>query len=294
MNDKTVKKGIILAGGFGTRLWPITVPISKQLLPVYDKPMIYYPLTTLMFAGIKEILIITTASDQSRFKSILDDGSQWGIKILYEIQQHPNGIAEAFSLGAKFIDNSPCALILGDNIFHGAGFSEILFKAAQLSTGAATFSYNVNDPENYGVVKFDDNNTPILLKEKPQKYISSWAMTGLYFYDEKVVEIARSVTASKRGEYEITSINQVYLDRKELTVNKIGRGSAWFDAGTHASLLGASQYIHAIESRQGLKIGCPEEVAYRMKYIDLSQFKEIIGKCKRSDYADYLQNIILA
>jgi len=291
MNDKTVKKGIILAGGFGTRLWPITVPISKQLLPVYDKPMIYYPLTTLMFAGIKDILIITTASDQSRFKSILDDGSQWGIKILYEIQQHPNGIAEAFSLGAKFIDNSPCALILGDNIFHGAGFTETLFKAAQLSTGAATFSYNVNDPENYGVVKFDDNNTPILLKEKPQKYISSWAMTGLYFYDEKVVEISRSVTASKRGEYEITSINQVYLEREELTVNKIGRGSAWFDAGTHESLLEASQYIHAIESRQGLKIGCPDEVAYRMKYIDLSQFKKIIGKCKRSDYADYLQNI---
>ena len=293
MNDKTIKKGIILAGGFGTRLWPITVPVSKQLLPVYDKPMIYYPLTTLMFAGIKDILIITTENDLSRFKSILYDGSQWGINISYEIQENPNGVAEAFIIGSNFINNSPCALILGDNIFHGTGFAELLFQAANLKTGATAFAYNVNDPENYGIVKFDKNDLPILLKEKPQEYISPWAITGLYFYDENVVEIAHSVTASKRGEYEITSINQIYLERGELTVNKIGRGSAWFDAGTHTSLLGASQYIQAIELRQGLKIGCPEEVAYRMKYIDLSQFKEIIAKCKRSDYADYLRNITL-
>ena len=287
------RKGIILAGGTGSRLWPVTIPVCKPLLPVYDKPMIYYPLTTLMFAGIRNILIITTPHDQPRFQSLLGDGSQWGINLSYEVQHKPDGIAQAFILGADFIDGSPCALVLGDNIFYGAGFAKLVGKAAALSSGAVSFAYYVNDPEHYGIVKFADDGKPIALHEKPTTYISNWAVTGLYFYDQDIVEIARSVRPSARGELEITAVNQVYLEQNSLHVEKMGRGYAWLDAGTHASLLEASQFIHSIEHRQGLKIGCPEEVAYRMEFITAENLNQLIQQCPQPDYAKYLKNVLL-
>ncbi len=287
------RKGIILAGGTGSRLWPVTVPVCKQLLPVYDKPMIYYPLTTLMFAGIRDILVITTPQDQPRFQLLLGDGSRWGINLSYAVQSRPDGIAHALILGADFIDESPCALVLGDNIFYGAGFAELVSRAATQPSGAVAFAYYVNDPERYGVVKFADGNRPVALHEKPSKFLSNWAVTGLYFYDRDVVEIARSVRPSARGELEITAVNQVYLEQNRLHVEKMGRGYAWLDAGTHASLLEASQFIHSIEHRQGLKIGCPEEVAYRMGFITAETLNQFIHQCTQPDYAGYLKNVLL-
>lgn len=288
-----VRKGIILAGGTGTRLWPVTVPVCKQLLPIYDKPMVYYPLTTLMFTGVRDILIITTPMDQPRFQSLLGDGSQWGINISYKEQHKPDGIAQAFILGADFIDGSPCALVLGDNIFYGAGFSELVGKAATVPSGAVAFAYYVNDPERYGIVKFGADGRPSELHEKPSDFLSSWAVTGLYFYDQDVVEVARSLRPSARGELEITALNQVYLQQGRLHVVKMGRGYAWLDAGTHASLLEASQFIYAIEQRQGLKIGCPEEVAYRMGFITAKKLDEFIRQCVQPNYAKYLTNVLL-
>lgn len=287
------RKGIILAGGAGSRLWPATVPVTKQLLPIYDKPMVYYPLTTLMFAGIKDILIITTPEDQSRFQSLLGNGSQWGISLSYEVQAKPEGIAQAFIIGRDFIGDSPVALVLGDNIYYGAGFAELVNKASKHTDGAITFAYYVQDPERYGVVKFSKEGIPVSLHEKPTEFLSHWAVTGLYFYDNDVVDIARMVKPSARGELEITTINQVYLEKNKLQVKKMGRGYAWLDAGTHSSLLEASQFIHSIEKRQGLKIGCPEEVAYRMGFITENRLNEIIEKCPQAEYAGYLKNVLL-
>ncbi len=287
------RKGIILAGGAGSRLWPATVPVCKQLLPVYDKPMIYYPLTTLMLAGIRDILIITTPQDQSRFHSLLGDGSQWGIHLSYEIQVKPEGIAQAFIIGEEFLDGSPCALILGDNIFYGAGFAELVGKENTSDNGAVVFAHYVNDPERYGIVKFDNKGKPAELYEKPDSFISNWAVTGLYFYDNNVVDIARSITPSERGELEITSVNQAYLSQNQLHVEKMGRGYAWMDAGTHDSLLEASMFIHSIEHRQGLKIGCPEEVAYRMNFINKQHLGDLIEMYTHKEYKLYLQNLLL-
>jgi glucose-1-phosphate thymidylyltransferase len=288
-----IEKGIILAGGSGTRLWPVTVPVCKQLLPVFDKPMIYYPLTTLMFAGIKDILVITTPQDQNKFESLLGDGSQWGIKLTYKTQPRPEGIAQAFLIGEEFINGSPCALILGDNIFYGAGLAELVFRAANFPEGGATvFGYYVQDPERFGVVKLDANGAPTAIHEKPKTFMSNWAVTGLYFYDEDVVKIAKSIKPSSRGELEITSINQVYLDKKKLRVERMGRGYAWLDAGTHESLLEASQFIHSVERRQGLKIGCPEEVAYRMGFINDQKLCEFIEKCPQVEYVKYLKILL--
>lgn len=287
-----VSKGIILAGGTGSRLWPVTIPVCKQLLPVYDKPMVYYPLTTLMFAGIRDILVITTSQDQPSFQSLLGDGSQWGVNFSYVAQPKPDGIAQAFILGADFIDGSPCALILGDNIFYGAGFADLVGKAAVFPHGAVVFAYYVDDPERYGIVKFGDDGSPIALHEKPSKFLSNWAVTGLYFYDQDVVRIARSVRPSARGELEITAVNQVYLEQDGLHVEKMGRGYAWLDAGTHDTLLEASQFIHSIERRQGLKIGCPEEVAYRMGFITAEGLDQFIHECPQPDYAMYLKTVL--
>ena len=287
-----VRKGILLAGGAGSRLWPITVSISKQLLPVYDKPLVYYPLTTLMLAGIREVLIITTPLDQSRFEQLLGDGRQWGMTIRYQVQVKPDGIAQAFILGAKFLDGSPSALILGDNIFYGSGFSELLAEQAISEMGAVNFAYHVNDPERYGVCKFADDGSPLEIREKPQQFLSNWALTGLYFYDEQVVDIAKAIRPSVRGELEISAVNQYYLERKQLHVEKMGRGHAWLDAGTHASLLEAAQFVYAIEQRQGLKIGCPEEVAWRMGFITTSQLEKFIHDCPQPDYAGYFGKVL--
>jgi glucose-1-phosphate thymidylyltransferase len=288
-----IKKGIILAGGSGTRLWPVTVPVCKQLLSVYDKPMVYYPLTTLMLAGIQDILIITTPHDQAAFKNLLGYGSQWGVKFSYEIQPEPKGIAQAFLIGEKFIDGQSCALILGDNIYYGAGFGELVEKAAKSDdAGATVFGYFVPDPERFGVVKLGPDGQPLEIVEKPKTYLSNWAVTGLYFYDKDVVSIAKSVKPSARGELEITTINQAYLERKKLRVETMGRGYAWLDAGTHESLLEASQFIYSIEKRQGLKIGCPEEVAYRMGFISAKQLELFVERCPQADYAQYLKQLL--
>jgi len=285
------RKGIILAGGTGSRLWPVTVPVCKQLLPVYDKPMIYYPLTTLMFAGIRDILIITTPHDQPRFQSLLGSGVHWGINISYKAQPEPDGIAQAFILGAEFLDGAPCALVLGDNIFYGAGFAELVKQSAIHMNGATAFAYYVGEPERYGIVKFADDGRPLGLYEKPTEFVSNWAVTGLYFYDEDVVHIARSIKPSARGELEITAVNQTYLNCGRLRVERMGRGFAWLDAGTHASLLEASQFVNSIEQRQGLKIGCPEEVAYRMGFITLDGLHRLIQQCSQPDYAKYLRDV---
>ena len=285
-------KGIILAGGSGTRLHPLTRSISKQLLPVYNKPMVYYPLSTLMLAGIREILVITTPQDQDAFKRLLNEGGDFGITIRYAVQPSPDGLAQAFVIGREFVGASPVALALGDNIFYGAGFSEALRRAASHPSGATVFGYQVRDPERYGVVEFDAEGRAIGLEEKPAQPKSSHAVTGLYFYDNQVLEIARALTPSARGELEITDVNREYLRRGQLRVERLGRGVAWLDTGTHESLVQASNFIQAVEERQGLMVGCLEEIAYRMHYIGAADLERLAQAMKGSSYGQYLQHVL--
>lgn len=284
-------KGIVLAGGSGTRLYPITKAISKQLMPIYDKPMIYYPVSVLMMAGIKEILIITTAEDQAGFIRLLGDGSQWGCRLEYVIQEVPNGLAQAFVLGADFIGNDKVALVLGDNIFYGSGLARLL-QENNNPDGGVIFAYQVGDPERYGVVEFDDKFNAISIEEKPVKPKSNYAVPGLYFYDNTVVEIARNIQPSARGEYEITDVNKVYLEQGRLKVGVLSRGTAWLDTGTHDSLMEASQFVQIIEHRQGLKIGCPEEIAFRMGFIGPQQLEQLAEPLRKSGYGNYLLKLI--
>jgi len=286
------RKGLILAGGSGTRLYPVTQSISKQLLPVYDKPMIYYSLSTLMLAGIRDILLISTPEDISRFESLLGDGSQWGLNIQYCVQASPDGLAEAFILGESFIGNDLSALILGDNIFYGHNMNDLLLNAIAREEGASVFAYHVQDPERYGVAEFDRNNKVISLEEKPLKPKSNFAVTGLYFYDQDVVKLTKTLRPSSRGELEITDLNQLYLMQKKLHVEVMGRGYAWLDTGTHESLLEASQFIATIEKRQGLKVSCPEEIAYRQKWISASQLEALAAPLLKNGYGQYLQRIL--
>ncbi len=287
-----MRKGIILAGGSGTRLYPLTLSVSKQLMPVYDKPMIYYPLSTLMLAGIHDILIITTPHDADQFKKVLKDGSQWGIRLSYEIQPSPNGLAEAFIIAEQFIGTDPVTLILGDNIFYGEGLSKRLQRIAQSQSGATVFGYYVKDPERYGVVEFDEKDKVISIEEKPERPKSNYAVTGLYFYDNKVVDIAKQLTPSARGELEITDVNKIYLEREELTVERFSRGTAWLDTGTHESLLDAGIFIRVVGERQDLKIACLEEIAFRMNLIDIEQLQEAAFSMKKNGYGKYLMNIV--
>lgn len=284
-------KGIILAGGHGTRLYPVTRVVCKQLLPVYDKPMIYYPLSTLMLAGIRDILVISTPEDTPRFESLLGDGSYLGIKLRYKVQEKPNGLAQAFVLGKEFIGNDPVCLVLGDNIFYGHGLTRLLQEAREQKKGATVFGYYVNDPERYGVVEFDSDGKVISIEEKPSKPKSNYAVVGLYFYDNSVIEIAESLKPSARGEYEITDLNNMYLKRGELNVQLMGRGYAWLDTGTHDSLADATDFVKAIEYRQGLKIACLEEIAYRMKFISKPEFLKLAESLEKSTYGQYLKRI---
>ena len=290
--SNSVKKGIILAGGSGSRLHPLTLSVSKQLMPVYDKPMIYYPLSILMLAGIRDILIITTPEDQSAFTRLLDDGGQWGLTLSYAVQPDPGGLAQAFLIGEDFVAGDPVALVLGDNIFYGHGLPEQLRAAAQQESGATVFAYHVDDPERYGVVQFDKHRKAIGIEEKPSQPKSNYAVTGLYFYDSQVTELAKALKPSPRGELEITDLNRVYLEQGALHVELMGRGVAWLDTGTHESLMEAANFIEIIQRRQGLKISCPEEIAYKLGYIDAGQVEAIATGLKQNAYGQYLLKML--